>query len=142
MHKSDPHPNACVNMQILRASHAILQRFDRAYRPFGIRATQLPVLALVARLGPVELKRLVLETAGERSALSRKLKVMVAQGWVAEERQGREKRYRITPEGRALLRQVEPVRDQVQAELMAALGAEEAARFLASCQRLVTQNQA
>ncbi len=128
-------------MQILRASHAILQRFDRAYRPFGIRATQLPVLALVAQLGPVDLKRLVVETAGERSALSRKLRVMADQGWIEESRQGRGKRYQITTKGRELLRRVEPVRDQVQAELMQALGGEDATRFLELCQRLVTQDK-
>ncbi len=132
-------PQTCVNMQILRASHRILQRFDEAYRPFGIRATQLPVLALVARLGPVSLKRLVAETAGERSALSRKLAVMERHGWVeAVPGRGREKRYRITAAGEALLRRVAPVRDRVQAELLGRLSTEEAAQFLALCQRLVS----
>jgi len=138
MHTKDDRLDACVNMQILRASHRILQRFDEAYRPYGIRATQLPVLALVARLGPITLKELAERTGGERSALSRKLRVMVAHGWVQETGSGRAKRYTATAAGKTLLAAVEPVRDAVQAELMARLSPEEGRQFLALCERLIS----
>ena len=67
---------ACVNLQMLRASHSVLKSYDDAYRPYGVKATQLPVLNLLSSNGTATTKEIASQTMTERSVLSRKLQVM------------------------------------------------------------------
>ncbi len=136
-------PVDCVNLQILRASHLVLKTYDDAYRPFGIRATQLPVLDLINRRSPVTIKVIAAEVLSERSVLSRKLAVMVKNGWVEEvANASREKAFAITATGRELLESVRPVRDRVQQELMEKLSADEQALMLTMCDKLQAGEEA
>ena len=41
---------SCINLQMLRASHRVMKVYEDAYRPFGIKATQFPVLNLITIL--------------------------------------------------------------------------------------------
>jgi DNA-binding MarR family transcriptional regulator len=127
----------CVNLQMLRTSHFILHTYDEAYRPFGVRATQLPVLGLIARLGPVSIKALAAEMASERSVLSRKLQVMEKNGWIREHGgTGKEKHFVLSRDGAELLESTETVRLDVQRRLLARLGAGERALLLSLCGKL------
>jgi len=129
---------ACMNLQMLRASHFVLKAYDDAYRPYGIRATQLPVLSLIGCRGPVSIKAIAEETASERSVLSRKIAVMEKSGWIREEpqRRGREKCFVLTDQGREILESVIPVRDQVQQRLLGRLSAEEQGLLMSLCGKL------
>jgi DNA-binding MarR family transcriptional regulator len=128
----------CVNLQMLRASHMVLKTYDDAYRPYGIRATQLPVLSLVASFGPMTIKQISAETASERSVLSRKLQVMEKNGWIIldPESKGREKAFMVTEEGQALLDRVMPVRWKVQEQILGRLSPEEQNLMLTLCEKL------
>jgi DNA-binding MarR family transcriptional regulator len=128
----------CINLQMLRASHVVLKTYDDAYRPYGIRATQLPVLNLIAQRGPVTIKVIADETESERSVLSRKLQVMEKHGWIAREGipGSREQAYSLSEEGKALLDKIKPVRMQVQNELMGRLDESERQLLLGLCDKL------
>lgn len=128
----------CVNLQMLRASHMVLKTYDDAYRPYGIRATQLPVLNLIEQRGPVTIKEIADETVNERSVLSRKLQVMEKNGWIEETpvEGSREKAFSLTEEGKALLDKVMPVRLKVQEKLLGRLSEDERHLMLSLCDKL------
>lgn len=129
---------ACINLQMMRSSHYILKAYDEAYRPFGIRATQMPVLGAVARRQPVTIRQIADELESERSVMSRKLQVMEKNGWVREdlEAPGKEKMFMLTKEGKELIQKILPVRLDVQQRLMSALTEEELNLLLTLCNKL------
>ncbi len=129
---------ACMNLQMMRASHFVLQAYDEAYRPYGIKATQMPVLSVIGCRGPIGIKDVAEVVASERSVLSRKLQVMEKNGWIKEDAAttGREKTFVLTEEGRKLLETVVPVRDQVQQTLLQKLSAEERDLLMSLCGKL------
>lgn len=130
--------NRCVNLQMLRASHRVLKAYDDAYRPHGVRATQLPVLSLIGEHGPLSIRVIADETDSERSVLSRKLAVMQKNGWVTQDLAsgGREKAFVLTAEGRALLDRIAPLRDAVQEQIMARFSPDEQQLMLTLSERL------
>jgi DNA-binding MarR family transcriptional regulator len=128
----------CINLQMLRASHYILKAYDEAYRPFGVRATQIPVLAVVARLQPASIQAIAREMESERSVISRKLQVMEKSGWVRVDpkNKGREKTFVLSPRGRELIEKVKPARLSVQQQLMSILNDDEQQLLLSLCSKL------
>jgi DNA-binding MarR family transcriptional regulator len=135
---TEPTSPACINLQMLRASHYIMKAYDEAYRPLGVRATQMPVLGVVARRGPVTIKQVADEMESERSAISRKLQVMEQNGWITEdpETTGKEKAFVLTAEGRKVIDRILPVRLQVQQRLMGMLSNEEQKLLMSLCTKL------
>ena len=131
---------ACINLQMLRASHYIMRAFDEAYRPFAIRATQMPVLGAVARLQPVTIRQVADELESERSVISRRLQVMEKNGWVKEDvsTTGKEKTFNLTKRGQALVNRIQPVKSAVQQRLLAALNPAEHTLLLSLCSKLKT----
>lgn len=129
---------ACINLQMMRSSHYILKAYDEAYRPFGIRATQMPVLGAVARRQPVTIRQIADELESERSVMSRKLQVMEKSGWVKMSSQmvGREKSFVLTDQGKELIQKILPVRLKVQQRLMSALTQDELKLLLTLCNKL------
>lgn len=129
---------ACINFQMMRSSHYILKAYDDAYRPFGVRATQMPVLGVVARRQPVTIRQIADELESERSVMSRKLQVMESRGWIIEdpETTGREKTFLLTDDGKALVEKILPVRMAVQQRMMSALTEEEMNLLLTLCNKL------
>ena len=128
----------CINMQILRASHYVLKTYDDAYRSLGIRATQMPVVGLVARKGPITIRQIAEEMESERSVMSRKLQVMQKNGWITEDSQttGKEKSFILTEKGQALVEQVLPVKYEVQQKILNKLSHEERNLLLNLCTKL------
>ena len=129
---------SCINMQILRASHYVLKTYDDAYRDLGIRATQMPVIGLIARKGPVTIRQIADEMESERSVMSRKLQVMEKNGWISEDplTTGKEKSFILTDEGRALIDRVLPVKHQVQQRILEKSSDDERNLLLNLCTKL------
>ena len=128
----------CINMQILRASHYVLKTYDDAYRDLGVRATQMPVVGLISRKGPITIRQIADEMESERSVMSRKLQVMEKNGWISEdpETTGKEKSFVVAEEGRALIERVLPVRFEVQQKILNKLSDEERNLLLSLCTKL------
>ena len=128
----------CINMQILRASHYVLKTYDDAYRELGIRATQMPVVGLIARKGPITIRQIADEMESERSVMSRKLQVMEKNGWISEdpETSGKEKSFVLADEGRELIERVLPVKHEVQTKILNKLSDDEQNLLLNLCSKL------
>lgn len=128
----------CINMQILRASHYVLKTYDDAYRDLGIRATQMPVIGLISRKGPITIRQIADEMESERSVMSRKLQVMEKNGWVSEDplTTGKEKSFILTNEGKALIERVLPIKQAVQNKIVSKLSDEERNLLLNLCSKL------
>jgi len=129
---------ACVNLQMLRASHSVLKSYDDAYRPYGVKATQLPVLNLLSSNGTATTKEIALQTMTERSVLSRKLQVMQKNEWIEPKyiRNTREKAYTLTEKGQELVNRVLPVRLDVQEKLLSKLSEDERDLLINLCDKL------
>ena len=85
--------------------------YDDELRSFGLKATQLNLLVVVARVGPIRRidigKRLHLDP----STLTRNLRVMLTNGWIEEVADGEDGRglpLQATVQGRDLVNQVGP----------------------------------
>lgn len=130
----------CINLQMMRSSHFIMKAYDDAYRPFGVKATQMPVLGIVSRLQPVTIKIVADEMESERSAISRKMQVMEKNGWVKEDPDttGKEKSFKLTAKGRNLIERIKPVRSAVQKRIFSALSPAEQELLMSLCGKLKT----
>lgn len=136
--QADGDAQSCINMQILRASHYVLKTYDDAYRDLGVRATQMPVIGLISRQGPITIRQIADEMESERSVMSRKLQVMEKNGWIREDplTTGKEKSFILTAEGRALIERVLPVKYEVQQRIISKLSDDERNLLLSLCSKL------
>ena len=136
--KTDGDSQSCINMQMLRASHYVLKVYDDAYRELGVRATQMPVIGLIARKGPITIRQIADEMESERSVMSRKLQVMEKNGWISEDplTTGKEKSFILTEDGKALIERVLPVKFEVQQRITSKLSDDERNLLLSLCSKL------
>jgi DNA-binding MarR family transcriptional regulator len=114
----------CVAVRVRLINRVITALYDEVYRPYGLRVSQGNILVAVAQMGrtrPVEISRIL---RIEKSTLSRDLDLMRKNGWLTSEPPagGRNQTLRLTPEGRDLLRRVQPAWEQAQAEAERLIG--------------------
>ncbi|MFO1414443.1 MAG: MarR family winged helix-turn-helix transcriptional regulator [Burkholderiales bacterium] len=117
---------ACVCGRLRRASRALTQLYDDLMAPCGLRVTQFSLLRTLARTGtPVRISELAALTLIDRTALSRNLEPLVAQGWVeiAAGQDARTREVGLTRAGRAALAKATPLWQAAQAEVARRLGA-------------------
>ncbi|THJ20612.1 MAG: winged helix-turn-helix transcriptional regulator [Nitrospira sp. CG24D] len=124
--KQDKHIIDQMGCECLLSRTRILNRvltgiYDDELRPFRLKATQLNLLVVVARIGPIRRidigKRLHLDP----STLTRNLRVMLTNGWIEEVADGEDGRglpLQATVQGHDLVNQVGPAwrkaQDRVQ----------------------------
>lgn len=123
-------PCLCANFR--RAARAITQLYEATIRPFGIRASQLTILQVLARAGDLRQGQLGEILAMDSTSLTRTLAIMKRHGWVAY-RRGEDRRERwvfLAPAGKAQLRRVEPAWEKVQSQLRSQLGNQKWQDFL------------
>ena len=101
----------CACTRARTAARLITRAYDDKLRPAGIKASQLSVLAAIDSVDVPSIAALSQVLSMDRTTLSRNLKPLVAAKWVtvAEEGGGRGKTARITPTGRAKLKQGIPL---------------------------------
>jgi DNA-binding MarR family transcriptional regulator len=107
-----------------RTTRALTQLYEQTFRPLGLRASQFTILQVLSRAGDVSQGQLGAILAMDSTTLTRTLKIMRQQGWIAERRgeDRRERRLRLANGGRALLEKAEPEWKMVQARLRRELG--------------------
>ena len=129
----------CMCGGFRRTTRALTQLYEQTFRPLGLRASQFTILQVLARAGEVSQVQMGNILAMDSTTLTRTLKIMRQQGWIAERRgkDRRERRLRLAKEGKALLDRTEPEWDKVQARLRRELG-ENAWRELARLSDRVT----
>jgi len=123
---------------MLRASHRVMKVYEDAYRPFGVKATQLPVLNLIKHFNSMTTREIAEQTESERSVLSRKLTVMKKNGWIEVhiDAQTREKIFQLSESGKQLLDEIKPIRERVQERLLARLDEREIQLLMNLCDKL------
>lgn len=136
-HDSIEGPCACTTLR--KAARAVSRVYDEALSDRGISTAQFAILRHVARGEPIGLSHLADQLAMDRTTLYRGLAPLEAKGWVAvEQGPGKTRLASLTPAGRATMHEAEDDWHDVQARIVAALGAEQWA-MLQSTLRTLTE---
>jgi DNA-binding MarR family transcriptional regulator len=111
----------CLCLALRRTTRIVTQRYDAALRPFGLRATQLPILTAAATGDGVRLAALAESLGMDRTTLLRNVRPLVRRRLVDVHRAAgqRHDELRATAKGRALLARVYPAWRGVQDEMRA-----------------------
>jgi DNA-binding MarR family transcriptional regulator len=99
--------------------------YDDALRPFGLKASQLNLLVVVAQVGPLRRSEIGKLIHLDASTLTRNLQVMLTNGWIEEVEDGDDARglpLRATTRGKTLLQSVHPAWRDAQARARKILG--------------------
>jgi DNA-binding MarR family transcriptional regulator len=101
---------SCISVRLRLLNRVVTNIYETALRPLGLKASQLNILTVTAKLGvarPAQVCRILrLET----STLSRNLERMKARGWieVMPEEDGRAQPFRLTARGKRLIEKAFP----------------------------------
>lgn len=116
---------SCLMGRARLVARVISAMYDELLHPYGLKASQLNLLVVVAQGGPirrVDIGRLLQLDA---STLTRNLQVMINNGWIEEIRDGSDGRgspLRVTRQGAALIAEVAPAWKKAQRRARALLG--------------------
>lgn len=112
----------CLCLALRRTARVVTQHFDAALRPFGVRATQIPILTAAAA-GPVPLASLAAALDMERTTLLRNVRPLVRQGLIEVRREpgGRRDVVHGTAAGLDALARLYPAWRGVQERLLASV---------------------
>jgi DNA-binding MarR family transcriptional regulator len=124
----------CLAVRARMISRTVTRLYDDALRPHGLGVSQLNTLAAIARSdAPVRAGRVADLLSTEISTLSRNMRVLEREGWIAIEPapRGNGRLLRLTPEGAQKLAEIKPAWEQAQTQVRALLGsgAEDLARI-------------
>jgi DNA-binding MarR family transcriptional regulator len=114
----------CMCASFRRASRALTHLYDAALRPVGLRATQFTILQALSRAGEVSQGQLGQILVMDSTTLTRTLRIMARQKWIAERRgeDRRERWLRLDKAGRDQFRRALPAWEKAQAQLRHEVG--------------------
>ena len=114
----------CLCGTLRRATRALTQVYEDAFRDLGLSASQLTILQVLAHAGEVSQGQLGQMLAMDSTTLTRTLAIMRRQRWLAERRgrDRRERRLRLSKAGKMTLHRALPVWENVQSRLRRKLG--------------------
>jgi DNA-binding MarR family transcriptional regulator len=121
----------CACNKLRRAARILSSLYDEALAGSGFTVAQFSLLRMLQRAGPCSLTAFGEATGYDRTTLNRTLAPLEEAGFVACTC-GDDKRERIvevTPAARAAMRKAQPLWEEAQAKVDAALGGERAALF-------------
>jgi DNA-binding MarR family transcriptional regulator len=101
----------CLLSRARKLDRVLTGIYDAELRPFGLKASQLNLLVLVAKTGPIRRIEIGKRLHLDPSTLTRNLKIMLINGWIQEIADGEDGRglpVQITAQGRDLLNQIGP----------------------------------
>ena len=115
-------PCMCANFR--RTTRALTQLYENALRPLGLRATQFTILQALSLAGEVTQSQLGGILAMDSTTLTRTLRIMDREGWIAERRgqDQRERRLRLSKAGETQFKRALPAWEKVQSQLRHQLG--------------------
>jgi DNA-binding MarR family transcriptional regulator len=129
----------CACFAIRRASRAVTQLYDEVLQPSRLRVTQFTVLVALSLAGPVPITRLGDRLVMDRTTLTRNLRPLQKQGWIATApgEDGRVRVVTLTTQGERALAKALPLWRQAQARIVGRLGAGRLARLQGDLSELV-----
>ncbi len=127
---------ACFNLR--RAARIVTQRFDQVFRDAHITANQFSILMASYHQEGISLTKMANALGMERTTLSRNLSLLVRKGLVTISTGGdrRQRRIRITKEGRTLLENALPLWQRAQNQVIETVGQEQWERLLAGLHKV------
>lgn len=131
----------CLAGHLRAAVRAITREYDSALRPYGLRITQVAILAQLGRLQPQTVTAFAHAHGSDRSAVGRELAVLEREGLIANTPNaddGRARHLSLTPDGERKLTECAPAWRAAQARMRERLGEADAAALLTLADRLVS----
>jgi DNA-binding MarR family transcriptional regulator len=115
----------CLGGRVRLLNRKVSRIYDDAFRPLGIKVTQLNLLVVIIRLAPCYPAQLIRVLDIKKSTLSRNIERLRKQGLLDVQREvnGRRQRLSVTPKGHDLLQQALPRWQEAQRQTEAMLGA-------------------
>jgi DNA-binding MarR family transcriptional regulator len=109
----------CHCLAARRRAREITRLYEEKLRPYGLRATQFSILAMLALKGPTPLGELADVLGLERTTLTRSANRLENEGWVteAEAEDARKRRLRLTTAGREKVELAYPAWKEAQDEV-------------------------
>ena len=101
----------CLLARARKLDRVLTRIYDAELHPFGLKASQLNLMVLVAKAGPIRRIEIGKCLYLDPSTLTRNLKIMLTNGWIQEVDDGEDGRglpVQITAQGRDLLNQIGP----------------------------------
>ena len=116
----------CVAVRVRMLNRAITNIYDDALRPLGLKASQLNILIVTAKLGLARPGQVCEILQLDASTLSRNVKPLQAHGWleVVPEEDARAQPFRLTPQGKRLIEKAVPAWEEAQRQATELLGDE------------------
>ena len=110
----------CACLKVRTAARALTRFYDDAFRPVGLRATQLSVLVAVGSSDAVSIASLSRMLGMDRSTLTRNLRPLEKKGLVVLGPEGhhRSRTLTLTARGGELVRKALPLWEKAQEKLM------------------------
>src|SRR5262245_46023681 len=117
---------SCVAVRLRMLNRVVTNLYDKALRPLGVKASQLNILIVTAKLGVARPAQVCEFLQLEPSTLSRNVDRMRSSGWleVAPGEDARSQPFRLTSKGRQLIEKVAPAWEKAQRQAEALLGEE------------------
>jgi len=116
----------CLAGRTRLLNRVITNIYDDAFRPLGVKASQMNIIVAAARLGLARPADVCSRLQLDASTLSRNVERMKAKGWLeaVDDMDGRAQPFRLTSKGRRLLERARPAWEQAQAEVKKLIGAD------------------
>lgn len=131
--------DACLSSRARVLSRIVTGIYDAELGQVGIKASQLNLLVAIANAGPVRRTELSQILHLDSSTLTRNLRVMETNRWIAaavDESDGRGRPVHIAPAGEKILEKAAPAWRTAQRRAAKALGADGKASLLQLLQHL------
>jgi len=115
-------PCACQNLR--RLTRMVTRIYDQELRKTGIEVTQFGLLTALAAAGETNQKTLSAGFAMDSTTLTRTLRILLREGWVAARRgkDRRERRFILTKRGKRRLAEAQPYWQFAEERLRRKLG--------------------
>jgi DNA-binding MarR family transcriptional regulator len=116
----------CIAGRWRMLNRAITNIYNDALRPLGLKASQLSVLVVTAKLGLARPGQVCEILQLDASTLSRNVKPLQAHGWVevVPGEDARAQPFRLTPKGKRLIEKAVPAWEEAQLRASELLGNE------------------
>jgi len=118
--------NTCVAVRVRLLNRVITKLYDDALRPMGLKASQLNILVVTAKLGLARPAKVCQILQLDASTLSRNVDRMRAHGWleIVPEQDARAQPFRLRPPGQRLIEKAFPAWEAAQRKAERLLGKE------------------
>ena len=123
---ADAIARSCIGVRLRLLNRVVTNLYDDALRPLGLKASQLHILAVTAKLGLAEPAKVCGFLRLDASTLSRNVERMRARDWL-EAVPGEDARthsFRLTAQGQRVLERALPAWEQAQKQAEKLLGKE------------------